>query len=107
MFNVFSHIHNGDIYGEPQGDYCYKWYILDDDKIYWYFRNESGYKSMVVCLINHYYKILGDKLEKKHKIILAIVAILVIVGVCLYLNYQDTSYKLKHQINLDYLQKLQ
>ena len=24
MFNVFSHIHNGDIYGEPQGDYCYK-----------------------------------------------------------------------------------
>lgn len=46
---------------------------------------------MVVCLINHYYKILGDKLEKKHKIILAIVAILVIVGVCLYLNYQDTS----------------
>lgn len=46
---------------------------------------------MVVCLIDHYYKILGDKLEKKHKIILAIVAILVIVGVCLYLNYQDTS----------------
>lgn len=39
--DVFSHIYNEDIYGEPQGDYYYKGYIFDDDNIYWYIGNES------------------------------------------------------------------
>ena len=38
-------------------------------------------------------------LEKKHKIILAIIAFLVIVGVAAYLNYQDTHIETKTSSN--------